>query len=142
MFNEGVNYRNGKKRRIQIRKKHRVGEYCIRSGMHGNLCNVLLQDKHQGRSYRDGAEELSSQRQHHAFVSKIHQEGKFKLLGWDIDNTDEKGVYIVSYTIRWLNKDGFKIGDPVGYWFKVDPKKGFCEPICPEGTTTPKEQEG
>lgn len=77
-----------------------------------------------------------------AFISKIHKEGKFKLLGWDIDETDEKGVYIVSYTIRRLNEDGFKVGDPVGYWFRVDPKRGLCEPVCPEGTITPEEKEG
>lgn len=77
-----------------------------------------------------------------AFVSKIHREGKFKLLGWDIEETGEKGVYIVSYSIRRLNDDGFKVGDPVGYWFRVDPKRGFCEPILPEGTITPEENEG
>lgn len=73
-----------------------------------------------------------------AFISKVHQEGKFKLLGWNIEDTDEKGIYIVSYTIRRLNEDGFRVGDPVGYWFRVDPKRGFCEPVCPDGTITPE----
>lgn len=77
-----------------------------------------------------------------AFISRVHQKGKFKLLGWDIDNTDEKGVYIVSYTIRRLNEEGFKVGDPVGYWFRVDPARGLCEPVRPEGTITPEEREG
>ncbi|MDT8285136.1 MAG: hypothetical protein RQ767_06380 [Thermovirgaceae bacterium] len=73
-----------------------------------------------------------------AFLSKMHQEGKFKLLGWDIDDTDEKGVYIVSYTVRRLNDDGFKVGDPIGYWFRVDPKRGLCEGLRPDGTITPE----
>ncbi|MDO9508945.1 MAG: hypothetical protein Q7I97_06330 [Thermovirgaceae bacterium] len=77
-----------------------------------------------------------------AFVSRTHQESKFKLLGWGIEETGEKGVFIVSYTIRRLNEDGFKIGDPVGYWFKVEPAKGSCEPIRPDGTITPEEREG
>jgi hypothetical protein len=74
-----------------------------------------------------------------AFVSRVHREGKFKLLGWDISDTGEKGVYIVSYTIRRLNEDGFKTGDPVGYWFRVDTGKDYCEPVRPEGTITPGE---
>lgn len=73
-----------------------------------------------------------------AFLSKVHREGKFKLLGWDIDETDEKGVYIVSYTIRRLNEDGFRVGDTIGYWFKVDPQSGLCEPFRPDGTITPE----
>lgn len=73
-----------------------------------------------------------------AFLSKMHREGKFKLLGWDIDDTEEKGVYIVSYTARRLNDDGFKVGDPIGYWFRVDPKRGLCERLRPDGTITPE----
>ncbi len=73
-----------------------------------------------------------------AFISKIHHEGKFKLFGWNIEESGEKDIYIVSYTIRRLNEDGFQVGDPVGYWFRVDPKRGFCEPICPDGTITPE----
>jgi len=72
-----------------------------------------------------------------AFVSRAHSEGKFKLIGWDISETGEKGVYVVSYTIRRLSEDGFKTGDPVGYWFRVDTGNGNCEPVRPEGTITP-----
>jgi hypothetical protein len=71
------------------------------------------------------------------FISKVHEGGKFKLMGWGIEETDEKNVFIVSYTARRLNEDGFKVGDPIGYWFKVDPAEGICVPLKPEGTVAP-----
>ena len=74
-----------------------------------------------------------------AFVSKVSKEGKFKLIGWGIKPTEEKGKYIVSYTLNRLNREGFKIGPVEGYWFKVDIQNDICEQIFPEGTVTPTE---
>jgi hypothetical protein len=71
------------------------------------------------------------------FLSKIHEGGKFKLTGWGIEETSEKNVFIVSYTARRLNEDGFRMGDPIGYWFRVNPAVGSCEQLKPEGTTAP-----
>ncbi|HDQ92648.1 MAG TPA: hypothetical protein ENN89_00840, partial [Synergistetes bacterium] len=42
------------------------------------------------------------------FLTRVHEGGKFKLIGWGIKETSEKTVFIVSYTARRLNKDGFK----------------------------------
>ncbi|MEA3508653.1 MAG: hypothetical protein U9R40_07025 [Synergistota bacterium] len=78
-----------------------------------------------------------------AFVSRVNTEGKFKLTGWDIDNCEGAREYIVSYSLRRLNEDGFKVGDPVGYWYHVDVDNGVCEQIYPEDTVTlaePKQQ--
>ena len=76
------------------------------------------------------------------FVSDINRQGKFKLEGWKIEETGEKGVFLVSYSIRWLDDGGFRTGDPVGFWFRVSPEKGFCDPIQPVSTVTPQMTEG
>jgi hypothetical protein len=76
------------------------------------------------------------------FVSDINRQGKFKLEGWNIKETGEKGVFNVSYSIRWLDEGGFRTGDPVGFWFRVNPESGLCSPIQPEATVTPYDPEG
>ena len=76
------------------------------------------------------------------FVSDINRQGKFKLEGWKIEETGEKGVFLVSYSIRWLDDGGFRTGDPVGFWFRVSPERGFCDPIQPGSTVTPQMTEG
>jgi hypothetical protein len=72
------------------------------------------------------------------FVSNVNREGKFKLIGWDIEPTEKKRVFIVSYTLRRLNEDGFATGPVEGFWYKVDLKENSCEQIFPPGTSTPE----
>lgn len=72
------------------------------------------------------------------FVSNVNQEGKFKLIGWDIEPAEKEGAFIVSYTVRRLNEDGFAIGPVEGFWYKVDLKENSCEQIYPPGTYTPE----
>ncbi len=76
------------------------------------------------------------------FVSDINRQGKFKLEGWNIEETGEKGIFIVSYSIRWLDDGGFRTGDPVGFWFRVNPESGLCDPFQPDSTVTPFDLEG
>lgn len=74
-----------------------------------------------------------------SFVSRVNREGKFKLLGWDIEPADKDGTFIVSYRLRRLNEEGFMRGPEEGYWYRVDLQDGTCKQVFPPGTVTPED---